>query len=225
MKTNKKELEKLLARFEALYSGYSREMRTATDNFRLNRLLELYPEYKYNPDDNLIRESLMEHVGSLPMVATTFYPYINEPEVDLGKALIMLAVHDIGELEIGDVNTFVKDESKNEKNRERDAAFKLLDPSYHELYLDIEEQRSITGKFAKSIDKISPDILDYFVPIEITVERLKHFVHIETEEIIDVIVKHKRPAMLWNSFLTDFHIMLIDKFQEKIDNYIKGGKQ
>lgn len=220
MKADKKSLEDLLARLEALYSGYSTTLRSATDQYRLKELIKLVPNYKYNPTDFLIRENLIEHVGSLPMVATTFYPYIDNTEVDLGKALIMLAIHDIGELTIGDTNTFVKDDSRKAVKDEHNAAFALLDSTYHELYLDIEEQNTATGKFAKSIDKITPDILDYMVPAEITVERFKHYVRIEPEDIVDLIIEHKRPYMLWNPFLTDFHVMLVDKFKDKLDKYL-----
>jgi 5'-deoxynucleotidase YfbR-like HD superfamily hydrolase len=221
MKTDKKTLEDLLERLEKLYAGYATTVRSATDQYRLQELTKLVPDYTYNPADTIIRENLIEHVGSLPMVATELYPYINNPEVDLGKALIMLAIHDIGELTVGDTNTFVKGNSNNEKQAERDAAHELLHPSYLPLYSEVEERSSVTGEFAKSIDKIAPDILDYMVPVEITVERFKHFVNIEPEEMVDLIIKHKRPYMLWNPFLTDFHIMLVDKFKEKLEAYLK----
>ena len=224
MQTDSQVLDDLIEKLELLYSGYSTTLRSATDQYRLEQVIKLIPNYQYNPSDYLIRENLVEHVGSLPMAATTFYPYINDSQVDLGRALIMLAIHDIGELTIGDTNTFVKNDSDKEKEVERSAAYMYLDPSYHELYLEIEEQSTATGKFAKSIDKITPDILDYMVPVEITVERFKHFVHIEPEEMVDLIIKHKRPYMLWNPFLTDFHVMLVDKFKEKLDAYIKNTK-
>ncbi len=221
MKTDKKILEDLLEKLERLYAGYATTVRSATDQYRLNEVIKLIPDYKYNPADIIIRENLIEHIGSLPMVAIELYPYIDNPEVDLGRALTMLAIHDIGELTVGDVNTFVKSNDDKEKNAEMDAALELLHPSFHSLYLEVENKTSITGQFAKSIDKIAPDIMDYMVPIEVTVERFKHFVGIGPEEMVDIIIKHKRPYMLWDPFLTDFHIMLVDKFKEKLDAYIK----
>jgi 5'-deoxynucleotidase YfbR-like HD superfamily hydrolase len=70
----------------------------------------------------------------------------------------MLAIHDIGELITGDENTFTKQSAA--KIPEHEAAIKLLHPSYHELYRDVESQTTQTAKFAKAIDKITPDLLD-----------------------------------------------------------------
>lgn len=182
---------------------------------------EFNPHYQYKPDDPLIRENLLEHIGVLPMVATTFYPYIDEPDVDLGQALIMLAIHDTGELTISDVNTFIKEDCDKEKELEREAAFKLLDPSYHDLYIDVEGQTSKTAKFAKSVDKVAADILDYLTPVEITVERFDFFVHVKPEKIVQIIIDKKRPYMLWNAFMADFHTMLVDKFSQNLEAYLE----
>src|SRR5579862_3069395 len=164
----------LLDKFEYLFERYSNELRATTQPYILNRVKDKVPGYQYHPEDGLIRETLMEHVGSTPVVATTFYPFINDGDVDLGKALVMLAIHDIGELVHGDVMTFIKKESA--KDPEHDAARKLLDPYYHDLYNDVESQSSTTGKFAKAVDKITPDIVDYLTPAEVTLWRYKHFV-------------------------------------------------
>ncbi|HEU5379432.1 MAG TPA: HD domain-containing protein [Ktedonobacteraceae bacterium] len=136
----------------------------------------------------------MEHVGSLPMVATAFYPFIDDPDVDLGKALTMLAIHDIDELITGDEMTFTK--SKDSKSPEMEAARKLLHPYYHNMYEDVEHQDSQTAKFAMAIDKITPDLFDYLTPVDISIWRFKHFVGIEPEEIMGLLLKHKRPYML-----------------------------
>jgi len=91
-----------------LYSGYSTEHRANTQPFRLKSIQNYINNYEYNPKDLITREPLIEHTGSLPIAATTIYPYIKNSEVDLGKALIMLAIHDIGEIKVGDEITFTK---------------------------------------------------------------------------------------------------------------------
>jgi hypothetical protein len=210
----KSQPERLLDQLEFLFERYSLEPRSMTQPFLLGRVQQRVPGYAYDPEDPVIRESLMEHVGSLPMVATTIFPHISDSEVDLGQALVMLAVHDIGELVIHDEITFTKDHSSN--TEEQDAALSLLDPSYHALYDDVESQTSTTAKFAKAIDKITPDIWDYLTPADITAARLKHFVGVDRDQIVDLIVKHKRPYMLWNPFMTEFHILLMDKLAAKL---------
>lgn len=207
-------VSELLDQIEFLFEKYSQELRATTQPFHLAKVVASVPNYKYHPDDSIVRESLIEHSGSLPIVATAFYPHIEDSEVNLGDALVMLAIHDIGELITGDVSTFTKKESS--KDPEHDAAKKLLDPYYHNYYDDVESQTSKSAKFAKSIDKITPDIIDYLTPTDITIRRMKHFNNIEPDQIINVIVKHKRPYMLWNPFMTEFHILLIDKLAAKL---------
>jgi len=207
------EAGQLLERLEFLLERYSRERRSTTQPYHLAELQKQFGDYAYNPDDAVVREPLLEHVGSLPVVATTFYPYIDDANVDLGRTLVMLAVHDIGELEVGDVNTFVKGA---DVAAEHAAALKLLDPMYHDMYLDAEKKGSVTAKFAKSIDKITPDLFDLFTPAEVTIPRLKHFTGVEPENIMDLLLKHKRPYMLWNPFMTEFHELLYERLADKL---------
>lgn len=207
----------LLDQLEFLFEKYSDELRATTQPYYLRRVKNQVPDYTYHPEDELVRETLMEHVGSLPMVATAMYPCIADATVDLGQSLIMLAIHDIGELITGDEMTFTKKASA--KHPEYVAALSLLDTSYHEIYDDVETQGSTSAKFAKAIDKITPDILDYLTPIEITIWRYRHFVGVEPDQIIALIEKHKRPYMLWNPFMTEFHTLLLERIAAKITDY------
>jgi 5'-deoxynucleotidase YfbR-like HD superfamily hydrolase len=215
--TQREQALELLSKIEYLYSGYSNEMRKMTQPFQLVRMQDQIPEYEYNPNDQIIRESLMEHVGSLPIIATAIFPYIDDESVDISQALLMLAVHDIGELITGDEMVFTK--QADSRVKEQEAALTLLDSSYHEIYKDIETQESQTAKFAKSIDKISADIVDYLTPGDITVARFKRLIDIEPDQIMGLFLKHKRPYMLWNPFLTEFHILLCEKLEEKLSPY------
>jgi hypothetical protein len=214
VKSDRQKAAELLEKLEFLFEKYSDELRATTQPYMLRRVIDKIPDYEYHPEDTLIRETLMEHIGSLPMVATAFYPYIKDDSVDLGRSLTMLAIHDIGELIMGDEMTFTKKASS--KQPEHEAALQLLDPSYHELYEDVESQTSQSAKFAKAIDKITPDIFDYLTPADITLRRYKHFVGTEPDEIIDLIVKHKRPYMLWNPFMTEFHELLLERLAAKL---------
>src|SRR5437868_5946729 len=121
--------DQLLKQLEFLYEKYSLEPRASTQPYVLATAQREIKSYEYDPDDLLVRERLIEHVGSLPIVATAFYPHISDPEVDLGRALTMLAIHDIGELLVGDENTFTKAGKSNAS--EHEAALTLLHPSYH----------------------------------------------------------------------------------------------
>lgn len=106
-----------------LYKGYSEEHRKSTQPYYLEKVKSLVKDYQYDVNDLLVREPLLEHSGSLPVVATTVYPYIEDADVDLGRVLTMLAIHDIGELKVGDEMTFTKDNSGWEKEVQADWSF------------------------------------------------------------------------------------------------------
>src|SRR5437867_4170258 len=99
-------VEEALGKTEYLFEKYSLEGRATTQPYLLEVVNRHFPDYKYNPADDLVRETLMEHVGSTAVVATALFPYIQYPQVNLGDALAMLAIHDIGELAVHDENTF-----------------------------------------------------------------------------------------------------------------------
>lgn len=214
MKTYTPQVITLLDELEFLFEKYSEELRATTQPYYLRKIEKHVTGYEYRPEDALIRESLMEHVGSLPVVAVAFYPYINDINVDLGQSLIMLAIHDIGELITGDEMTFTKKVSA--KDPERNAALSLLHGSYHDIYNDVETQTSMSAKFAKAIDKITPDIIDYLTPADITLRRYKHFVGTEPGAIASLIEEKKRPYMLWNPFMTEFHVLLLERLAAKL---------
>lgn len=200
-----------------LYQSYSKEYRASTQPFHLETVRSVLPDYKYHHEDLLVREPLIEHVGGLPVVATAIYPYLSNSEVDLGRALIMLAIHDIGELTTGDEITFTKKQPG--KDNEKDEALKLLPESLHNIYLEMEERKSITAQFAKAVDKMTPDIVDLMCPAEITVERYKHFTKKQPKEIVLLIKEFKHPYMLWNEFMTELHLEILDRIDQKLQEY------
>ncbi len=154
---------------------------------------------EYDPDALLVRESLIEHVWSLPIIATAIFPYIDDDAVDLGDTLTMLAIHDIWELEVWDEIWFTKQENKEEAS----AALWFLHPMYHSFYMDVERQKTSTWKFAKSIDKIAPEFLDILCDPQITIARYQQHMNISSDEIVPLKLSHKRkymernPYMLW----------------------------
>ena len=197
-----------------LYQGYSREHRASTQPFHLEKVKKAVKDYAYKYDDLLVREPLIEHTGSLPIVATTIFPHISNKSVDLGRALIMLAIHDIGELAVGDEITFTK--KVENADGEKEQALKLLPEYYHAMYLEMEERSSDTARFAKAVDKMTPDIVDFMTPAEITVERYRKYVGKEPREIVSTIKEFKHPYMLWDVFMTDLHLEILAGIDAKL---------
>lgn len=127
----------------------------------------------------------------------------------------MLAIHDIGELVVGDEITFTKKENKNEKIQ----ALKLLPKQFHSIYLEMEERKSDTAKFAKAIDKMTPDIIDLITPPKITIERYRQLIDKKPNEIVTVIKEFKHPYMVWNDFLKNFHLEILSQLDKNLKKY------
>ena len=212
-----KNTDEILKKIIFLYEGYSKEHRATTQPFHLEKVRSQVKNFIYDKDNILIREPLIEHSGSLPIVATTIYPYLENNKVDLGQALIMLAIHDIDELITGDEITFTKKSHK--KDNETKEALKLLPESFHNIYLEMENRESETGKFAKAIDKITPDIVDLMTPPEITINRYKKSVNKKENEIVPMIKKFKHPFMTWNPFMTELHLNILEKLDKKLSPF------
>lgn len=197
-----------------LYKKYSQEHRASTQPFHLEKVHFLVKDYVYKYDDLLVREPLIEHIGSLPIVATTIYPYIKNPNVDLGRALIMFSIHDIGELVTGDEIVFTK--KKVKEDEEKKQAFKLLPEFYHSIYLEMEERLSDTARFAKAVDKMTPDIVDLMCTAEVTIERYRQYVNKKPKEIVPTIKEFKHPFMFWNDFMTQLHLEILERIDKKL---------
>lgn len=203
----------LLDKLLKLYSQYTAEYRSSIQPEKLRIIKESGVEAKF--DSKLIRESLLEHVGHLPITAVAIYPFVKDSAVNLGDALIMLSIHDIAELETGDIAIFIK--TDEDKNKEQDIAFNMIEENLQDFYKDMEDQRTSSGKFAKSIDKIVADILDLLVPKEISIERYKSM-GVSKDEIVSKKREKKMQYMTWNPFLKSFYENLLDNVDRYFNN-------
>ncbi len=189
------DLLKLLAKYCAIH-------RNSIQPFTKRKVVLHFPDYDPQYEDEVIRESLMEHVGCLPIIATYLHPYMDR-EVNLGRALTMIAIHDIGELIVGDELTFNKSEDQGEE--EYRAAIGLLHDDHQSLYVEMDELKTNDALFVKSIDKMAPDIYDYLCGEQFSIDRLVLQAGWPPEDVIDNVRAKKRPYMKWSPFLTTFH--------------------
>jgi hypothetical protein len=209
---HKASYSKIVDQLTNTYKGYATTYRAVIQPTKLmqikNKALVV--------NDIRIRESLLEHVGHLPITATILYPLINDKDVDLGRTLTMLAIHDIGETIIGDKMLFQviqKDSEAEEKQ-----ALRLLHPMYHKLYQEIEKQMTKSGKFAKSVDRIVPDIIELTLDPKISWKRYKIQAGFEPHQIVPAKRKKKMPFMEWNEFLKEFYDFLLKKLNTHLMN-------
>ncbi|WP_084692167.1 HD domain-containing protein [Parafrankia elaeagni] len=112
-------------------------------------------------------ENDAEHSWHLAMMAVLLGEYAEE-EVDTGRVLRMLLVHDLVEIYAGD--TFVYDATAiaEQEARERAAADRLFPQlprdqavQLRSLWEEFEARRTPDARFARALDRLQPLILNY----------------------------------------------------------------
>ncbi len=107
-------------------------------------------------------ENDAEHSWHLALMAISLSEHANKP-VDILRVLKMVLIHDIVEIDSGDV--FLYDKSKSHKNTEEEFAaakriFGLLPENQAkeliDLWKEFEDGETDDAKFAKSLDKFEP---------------------------------------------------------------------
>ncbi|GAB2697058.1 HD domain-containing protein [Paenibacillus thermoaerophilus] len=114
------------------------------------------------------RENDAEHSWHLALMAMLLSEHAAEPGLDLGKVMRMLLVHDLVEIDAGD--TFAYDEAghTDKAEREQRAANRLFGllpddqrDEFHSLWREFEERATPEAKFAASLDRLQPMLLNY----------------------------------------------------------------
>ncbi|EFC81381.1 HD family hydrolase [Parafrankia sp. EUN1f] len=117
--------------------------------------------------DDSRAENDAEHSWHLAMMAVVLGEYADE-EVDTGRVLRMLLVHDLVEIYAGD--TFVYDQAAiaEQEAREKAAADRLFPllprdqaVQLRSLWEEFEARRTPDARFARALDRLQPLILNY----------------------------------------------------------------
>ena len=113
------------------------------------------------------RENDGEHAWHVALIALVLAEYA-PPGIDLLRVIAMLLLHDIVEIDAGDVNGYDAEARVGQLARERRAADRIygLLPSeqgleFRELWEDFEARESPEARFAASIDRLQPLLLNY----------------------------------------------------------------
>lgn len=197
-----------------LQDSYSLEKRNLITIDKYQDLLQagLVSVNDYN--NTILQETLIEHVGHLPILATYLHPYIeHSAEVDLGKVLLMLAIHDIGETVVGDVYTYHKTAEEDEK--ERVEALKLIHPQQIDIYNEYEERKTLESLFAKSIDALAP----FIHAISLSKLTLDHASLHQVD--VDLVEKNKLKYFQWDSVMKEIFEICVEHYR-KIERNEEG---
>ncbi len=121
--------------------------------------------------DGSRQENTAEHSWHLAMAVLILAPHANDPDIDVGRAVEMLLVHDLVEIDAGD--TYVYDSLGNDEVEARKAAdenaaaariFNLLPPDQasfvDQRWREYEEQSTPTARFAYAVDRLQPMLLN-----------------------------------------------------------------
>jgi 5'-deoxynucleotidase YfbR-like HD superfamily hydrolase len=111
-------------------------------------------------------ENPAEHTWQIALLATALEPYAARP-VDIGRVVAMLLVHDVGEIDTGDVIAFAEEGLAQRKTDERAAVrriFGLLPDGqarrFLELWEEFEAETSADARFAHAVDRVMPVLLN-----------------------------------------------------------------
>ena len=107
-------------------------------------------------------ESIAEHIYGTCILAIAMESEF-QPNIDLGKVLKMLVLHEIGEVLIGDITPFDNVTPEEKARIEHDAMKDMLGclikaDDYYSLLMEFDNQSSAEGKFAFRCDKMEADL-------------------------------------------------------------------
>ena len=101
-------------------------------------------------------------------MALILQEHSKHPTIDLFKAVKMLLIHDIVEIDAGDTFLYDKQAQKNKHENETKAAkriFNLLPKDQAQLlqnlWNEFEENKTPTAKYANALDRLQPIINNY----------------------------------------------------------------
>jgi putative hydrolase of HD superfamily len=137
-------------------------------------------------------ENDAEHSWHLAMMVMVLAEYANTEQnyqLDIKKVLQLTLLHDVVEIDAGDVFSYANFDPAEKHRKEclaADRLFNLL-PSDQALYIrslwdEYELQNSIEAKFARTIDRLQPFLLNYFTDgytwrkYNITVDKVKNHI-------------------------------------------------
>ncbi len=111
-------------------------------------------------------ENSAEHSWQIALLASSLSRFAAEP-VDIDRVILMLLVHDIGEIETGDVMVYVEEGHEERKLAERAAVvrmFGLLSDGHGEpllaLWDEFERGETPEARFAHAADRAMPVLLN-----------------------------------------------------------------
>ena len=117
--------------------------------------------WKYFKVDRNRVESVAEHIYGVQMLAIAMKSEF-QYDIDIMKVIYMLAIHELGEILIGDLLP-IEDKYKDKEKIEHEAVHKILSSlidgeEIEKLFLEFDAHETKEAKFAFQCDKLEADI-------------------------------------------------------------------
>ncbi len=132
----------------------------------IDRLKQVYRQ-TYLMDSSR-KENSAEHSWHFALLAMVLAEYANEP-MDVLKVVKMALIHDIVEIDAGDVFIYDRESIAHHEESERNAAerlFGILPPDqkaeYRALWEEFEARRTPEARFAAALDRVQPLLHNYY---------------------------------------------------------------
>jgi 5'-deoxynucleotidase YfbR-like HD superfamily hydrolase len=138
------------------YDHILSEIKKIQYTYGLNKVIR----YNFEREEPYQTQSVAEHVCNMLFLAHYFKP-LEDPQNKLGfpKVIRMIMMHDMGEIETGDIVMIAKIEDHEQKERQAIVQVKAKSPDFvtHEidnLFEDFEHPTTREAGYAKAIDKL-----------------------------------------------------------------------
>jgi putative hydrolase of HD superfamily len=117
--------------------------------------------------DRSRRENSAEHSWHLALMALVLAGHA-PPGADLGRVMAMVVLHDLVEIDAGDLSAYAPEaDQARQQQAERAAAdrlFPMLPPpqaaSLRALWDEFEERATVEAKFARALDRLQPMLIN-----------------------------------------------------------------
>lgn len=116
--------------------------------------------------DGVRKENDAEHAWHMALMTILLSEYSNE-SIDILKAVTMVLIHDVVEIDAGDTYAYDEEGKKTQRKREEKAAdriFGLLPQDqgkkFRELWEEFEACETCEARFARAMDNIQPAMLN-----------------------------------------------------------------
>lgn len=201
------------------------KLEECTDEYVLSEIQKLKYTYGLNSvirynlarDEVYQTQSVAEHVCNMLFLAHYFRP-LEDPESQMNfeKVIRLIMMHDMGEIETGDVITVVKDSGHDELEKQAIATVRHKSPDFvrnqiEELYGEMERPQTMEGRFAKAMDKLEGQIF-WIEP-----EGVEMVVHIDRIAGLDISVVYPIMMNKIYALLDEYNMPYVRRFMEVID--------